>query len=244
MKAMIFAAGLGTRLKPLTDTMPKALVPVAGRPLLEHLILKLKSFGFGEVIVNVHHFPEQIITFIHANNSFGIRVEISDESGQLLDTGGGVKRAASFFNDSEPFLLHNVDILSNINFGDLYASHTETDAFATLAVSERETFRYLLFNNDDRLRGWTNIKTGEHKPSELINIDKYHKKAFTGIQILSPQALIKMKVYPDKFPIMDFYLNNVSEERIMAYSPSNLKILDVGKIDVIDAAANFLKTLQ
>ena len=141
MKAMIFAAGLGTRLKPMTDTIPKALVPIAGKPLLEHVILRLKEAGFDELIVNVHHFPDQIIDFLRANNNFGIRIEISDERDVLLDTGGAIRKAAWFFDDGKPFLVHNVDILSNLNLGDLYHQHLTTNPLATLVVSERDTFR-------------------------------------------------------------------------------------------------------
>ena len=132
---MIFAAGLGTRLKPLTDTLPKALIPIAGKPLLEHVILKLKAAGFDEIIVNIHHFPDQIIDFLKANDNFGIRIEVSDERNQLLDTGGGIKKVASFFDDGKPFLVHNVDILSNIDLQKLYSQHLQTNSLATLVVS-------------------------------------------------------------------------------------------------------------
>src|SRR5664280_1226211 len=167
MKAMIFAAGLGTRLKPVTDNLPKALVPIAGKPLLEHVILKLKSAGFDEIIVNIHHFPDQIIDFLKANNNFSIRIEVSDERNLLLDTGGGIRRAAWFFDDEKPFLVHNVDILSNVDLKELYQQHLRSNSLATLVVSKRDTFRYLLFNDDNRLCGWINEKTGETKPLEL-----------------------------------------------------------------------------
>ena len=131
MKAMIFAAGLGTRLKPVTDTIPKALVPVNGKPLLEHIILKIKNAGFDEIIVNVHHFPDQIIEFIELNNQFGIRIEISDERDRLLETGGGIKKAEWFFDDNQPFLVHNVDILSNLDLKKLYTNHLKSNSMAT-----------------------------------------------------------------------------------------------------------------
>src|ERR1035437_9615569 len=137
MKAMIFAAGLGTRLKPVTDNLPKALVPIAGKPLLEWVILKLKAAGFDEIIVNVHHFPNQIIDFLKGNDNFGIRIEISDESDSLLDTGGGIRNAAWFFDDGKPFLIHNVDILSNVDLKALYHQHLRTNSLATLVVSKR-----------------------------------------------------------------------------------------------------------
>ena len=146
MKALIFAAGLGTRLKPLTDKIPKALIPIGGKPLLEHVILKLKASGFNEIIVNVHHFPDQIIDFLKSKNNFDIRIEVSDERNLLLDTGGGIKNTAWFFDDGKPFLVHNVDILSNVDLNDLYNEHIHSDSLATLVVSKRDTFRYLLHN--------------------------------------------------------------------------------------------------
>ena len=238
---MIFAAGLGTRLKPLTDIMPKALVPIAGKPLLEHVILKLKSAGFDEIIVNVHHFGEMIVDFLKQNNHFGIRIEISDECEQLLDTGGGIKKSAWFFNDDKPFLVHNVDILSNINLTDLYQFHLKSDSFATLVVSKRDTFRHLLFDENNQLHGWINEKTDETKPQRLEDISGHQKLAFSGIQILSPACFENMKNFPEKFPIMDFYLSNVDKNKITAYIQTNYKMLDVGKLDVLDQAEEFVK---
>ena len=206
MKAMIFAAGLGTRLKPVTDNLPKALVPIAGKPLLEHVILKLKSAGFDEIIVNVHHFHDQIIDFLKENNNFSIRIEVSDERNLLLDTGGGIRKAAWFFDDEKPFLVHNVDILSNVDLKVLYHQHLRTNSLATLVVSKRDTFRYLLFDDNLRLSGWINEKTGETKPINLKKIELYNKLAFAGIQVLSPKVFDLMKNLEPKFPIMDFYL--------------------------------------
>lgn len=240
MKAMIFAAGLGTRLKPITDTLPKALVPIAGKPLLEHVILKLKASGFDEILINVHHFPDQIIDFIRANHAFDIRIEISDESNMLLDTGGGVKKAIAFFDDKKPFLVHNVDILSNINLTELYNQHLRTNPLATLVVSNRNTFRYLLFADDMRLCGWINEKTAETKPADLHHPERYNKLAFSGIQVLSPQVFDFMDSYPDKFSIMDFYLQNCSKNNILGFEPSDYKMLDVGKLDVLDEAERFV----
>ena len=153
---MIFAAGLGTRLKPLTDDRPKAMVEVNGKPLIQHIIEKLTANGFDEIIVNVHHFAEQIIDFLHENNNFGIRIEISDERGMLLETGGGIKKAAHFFDDGKPFLVHNVDIFSNADLRELYNHHIESSSAATLLVSDRKSSRNLLFNDDMRLCGWQN----------------------------------------------------------------------------------------
>lgn len=241
MKAMIFAAGLGTRLKPLTDNLPKALIPIAGKPLLEHVILKLKASGFDKIIVNVHHFPDQIIDFLKANNKFGIRIEVSDERDLLLDTGGGIRNAAWFFDDCNPFLVHNVDILSNVDLKALYNQHLRTNSLATLVVSQRDTFRYLLFDDNLRLNGWINEKTGETKPSTLKNIELYNKLAFSGIQVLSPSVFQLMEPLELKFPIMDFYLSNAKTQTISGFVPENFKMMDVGKLDVLDEAEKFIQ---
>lgn len=243
MKALIFAAGLGTRLKPLTDKMPKALVPIAGKPLLEHIILKLKASGFDEIIINVHHFPDQIIDFVRENNNFGIRIAISDERDNLLDTGGGIKKAAHFFDDNKPFLVHNVDILSTVDLSALYQQHIRTNALATLVVSQRDTFRYLLFDDDSRLCGWINEKTGETRPTGFTHPERYNKLAFSGIQVLSPAVFKLMDNFPDKFSIMDFYLSNPSQNRILGFIPDDYKMLDVGKLNVIDEAEMFVKSI-
>jgi NDP-sugar pyrophosphorylase family protein len=241
MRAMIFAAGLGTRLKPLTDTLPKALVPIAGKPLLEHVILKLKAAGFDEIIVNIHHFPDQIIDFLKANDNFGIRIEVSDERDQLLDTGGGIRKVASFFDDGKPFLVHNVDILSNLDLKELYNQHLRTNSLATLVVSERDTFRYLLFDDNLRLNGWINEKTGETKPAGLSKPELYNKLAFSGIQVLSPQVFDLMKELEPKFTIMDFYLSNAPTQLISGFIPADYKMLDVGKLNVLDEAEKFVQ---
>jgi len=241
MKAMIFAAGLGTRLKPLTDNLPKALVPIAGKPLLEWVILKLKAAGFDEIIVNVHHFPNQIIDFLKGNDNFGIRIEISDESDSLLDTGGGIRNAAWFFDDGKPFLIHNVDILSNVDLKALYHQHLRTNSLATLVVSKRDTFRYLLFNDDLRLNGWINEKTGQTKPADLKKPELYNKLAFSGIQMLSPRVFEFMENLEPKFPIIDFYLSTMKKEIISGFVPENYSMLDVGKLNMLDEAERFVK---
>ena len=242
MKAMIFAAGLGTRLKPLTDTMPKAMVQISGKPLLWHTIQKLKTAGFNEIIINVHHFAEQIIDYVKANDNFGIRIEFSDEREQLLDTGGGIKKASWFFDDGKPFLIHNVDILSNIDLRNLYEQHLKNTAIATLVVSKRETSRYLLFNVNNRLKGWINEKTGEVK-SPYFNFDntKHQKLAFSGIHIINPQIFSYFNLFSDKFSIIDFYLSICNKEKICGYIPANIQLIDVGKIDSITEAETFVK---
>ena len=244
MKALIFAAGLGTRLKPLTDTMPKALVPIDGKPLLEHVILKLKAAGFNQIIINVHHFPDQIIEFLKSKNNFDLRIEISDERDKLLDTGGGVKNAKWFFDDGKPFLVHNVDILSNIDLQSLYQQHLETSPLATLVVSERDTFRYFLFDEEARLKGWINEKTGEVRPDHLTHIELYNKLAFSGIQVLSPDVFKLMEHFPDHFSIVDFYLRNAAQQQIKAYVPHALKMIDVGKLNVLTDAEQFVRNSE
>ena len=244
MKALIFAAGLGTRLKPLTNNLPKALIPIAGKPLLEHVILKLKAAGVDEIIVNVHHFPGQIIAFLKTKNNFDIRIEVSNESDQLLDTGGGVRKTEWFFDDGKPFLVHNVDILSNLDLNALYNEHIKYDTLATLVVSKRDTFRYLLFNDDNRLCGWINEKTGETKPEIITDISGLNKLAFAGIQVLSPIVFDLMEKFEPKFPIMDFYLSNVQNHVIKGFVPNDFHILDVGKLEVLDQAEQFITTIN
>lgn len=243
MKALIFAAGLGTRLKPLTDTLPKALIPIAGKPLLEHVLLKLKEAGFNEIIVNIHHFPDLILDFLKSKNNFDLRIEVSDERDLLLDTGGGIRKAAWFFDDGLPFLVHNVDILSNVDLNRLYQAHLKSDSLATLVVSKRDTFRYLLFNDEQRLCGWINEKTGETKPIHFSDITIFNKLAFSGIQILSPRVFDLMENLDPKFPVMDFYLSNVENEMITGYIPNDFQMLDVGKLDVLDMAEEFVSRI-
>jgi len=241
MRAMIFAAGLGTRLKPITDSIPKALVPINGKPLLQLIIEKLKKSGFDEIIVNVHHFPDQIIDFLKANNNFGIRIEVSDERNQLLDTGGGIRKAKHFFDDGQPFLVHNVDILSDVDLQELFQHHLAADSLATLVVSKRDTFRYLLFNDDQRLCGWINEKTGETKPIGFNDISGFNKLAFAGIQVLSPRVFELMETLDAKFPIMDFYLSNAQTQVIKGFIPTDFHMLDVGKLNVLDEAERFVR---
>lgn len=240
MKAMIFAAGLGTRLKPLTDIIPKALIPIGGKPLLEYVILKLKAAGFDEIIVNVHHFADQIIDFLKQNQNFGIHIEISDERDHLLDTGGAIRKAAWFFDDGKPFLIHNVDILSDVDLNVLYSQHLMNESLATLVVSKRDTYRHLLFDKNLHMRGWINERTGETKPLGLSGIQDYQKLAFAGIQVLSPSIFSLMHELPQRFPIMDFYLSNVEHQSISGFVPKDFRMLDVGKLDVLHEAEKFL----
>lgn len=244
MKAMIFAAGKGTRLRPLTDSMPKALVSVAGKPLLQHTIEKLKASGFNEVIINVHHFADQIIDFVRANNSFGIRIEFSNESEKLLDTGGGVKRASWFFDDGQPFLIHNVDILSDIDLGALVKQHRESNSTVTLVCSQRETSRYLLFDRSNRLQGWVNEKTGEVKsPVAHRDPTHYRKLAFSGIHLLQPSLFKQMEEMADTFSIIDFYIKCCDEVIIKSHAPKGIQTIDVGKPESLQTAELFVNQL-
>ncbi len=237
MNALIFAAGLGTRLKPLTDTMPKAMVPVNGKPLVQILIEKLKSVGVTEIVINVHHFAQQIIDFVKANDSFGIDIKFSDETDMLLETGGGLKKASKLFSNTEPILVHNVDILSNADLESLYSGARHT----TMLVSERKTQRYLLFDDSNRLVGWTNIATGEVKsPFRDINPDNYHKYAFSGIQVFNQELLPYMDNWDGKFSIIDFYLSICDKVEIKCKADKELQLLDVGKLDTIAKAEEFL----
>ena len=241
MKAMIFAAGLGTRLKPLTDHMPKALVPVAGKPMLEHVINKLKSSGVNEIVINVHHFAQQIIDFVKANNNFGITIHISDETEQLLDTGGGIKKAAPFFD--EPFIVHNADILSNIDLKELYEYHLKSNNDATLLVSPRKTVRYLLFDNNDRLCGWVNKDTLQTKPAGVVYQPELQKEyAFGGIHEISPSLFRYMQdSWSGKFSIMDFYLETCKEAQLGGYVKEDLQLIDIGKTDTLMKAEEFIR---
>ena len=240
MVGMIFAAGLGTRLKPLTDTMPKALVPLAGKPLLQWQVEKLRDAGITDIIVNVHHFPDMIIDTIRANEGWGCSITVSDERDQLLDTGGGLKKAINhspFALRHSPLLACNVDILSNIDIKELVRAY-EQAGVSQLVVSERSTQRYLCFDAQNTLCGWTNIKTGELKGHDGRHL------AFSGMQILSPETLSHLQDMPqEKFSLIDFYLQVMNEVPLKAFVPSDYRMMDVGKIDQINEAEAFAESL-
>lgn len=245
MKAMIFAAGLGTRLKPLTDTMPKALVPVCGEPLLYHVITKLKAAGYDELVVNVHHFAEQIVDYL-STHDFGVKICVSDESECLQETGGGILHARPFLEGGEdPFLIHNVDILSNLDLA-WFRQQTPPEALATLLVSERQTSRYLLFDDTLHLCGWTDLRTGEVRtPYPDLDPARCRRFAFSGIHNLSPrifEAFDQMAV-PERFPIMDFYLKACARYPIVGVQAQDLKLMDVGKVDTLAQAEDWLKAI-
>lgn len=261
---MIFAAGLGTRLRPLTDNLPKALVEINGKPLLQHTIEKLTGEGFDDIVINIHHFAEKIREFI-ASHDFGkCRISISDESDLLRDTGGGIRHAEAFLNGNGPFLVHNTDIISDVSLRELYSAHMEHGkALATLTVSNRKTERYLLFRKDisgkPELAAWCNTKTGEtkspyrelvHRPDGrdfdiegFISSNGLKKYAFSGIHVISPEIFSLMSDMPERFPIMDFYLGIAGKYSITCHIAKNNTIIDVGKPDSIEKAENFIKKI-
>lgn len=238
---MILAAGLGTRLKPLTDRIPKALVPIAGKPLLEWQLEKLRAAGIREVVINVHHFADQVEAYVRENASFGMDIRFSDERELLLETGGGLRKAAALLGNDQPVLVCNVDVLSTICLDKLIAAH-DPKTLSTIVVSPRETQRYFLFDTDRRLMGWTNRKTGEVKPAEL-NTEGLEPLAFSGMHVVSPEIFEVMQPYPDKFSITDFYIDQCREHVIKAFVPSDYRMMDIGKIDSLDEAERFAKTL-
>ncbi|MCO6488705.1 MAG: nucleotidyltransferase family protein [Phaeodactylibacter sp.] len=239
MKAMIFAAGLGTRLRPLTENKPKALVEIGGMPLLEITIRRLKYFGVRQIVANIHHFGEQVIGFLEQHASFGIDITISDERGLLLDTGGGLLKAAPFFQDA-PFLVHNVDILSDVNLSALYRAHLASGALATLAVRERPSSRHLLFDEGGLLAGWRHNRTGEERISRPV--PKYQPLAFSGLYVLSPRIFEFMPPGP-VFSIIDVFLEAAKSERLQAYRHDASLWLDVGKPDALGKAEALVKDI-
>jgi len=239
MKAMILAAGLGTRLRPLTDTRPKALVEVAGRTLLEITLSRLRAFGIREVIINVHHFADMVVEYLKANDNFGIRIEISREE-VLLDTGGGLKKAAWFFlggPSEEPFLLHNVDVISTIDFGRMVQVHNERRALATLAVQERSTSRYLLFDEGHQLCG----RRAEGKEELVRSAQQMQALAFGGIHVISPRFLTMM-AEEGAFSIIATYLRLTGQgEKIVGFRADEYEWRDVGKLEDLERAGEDLR---
>lgn len=261
-KAMIFAAGMGTRLKPLTDHMPKALVEISGKPLIEHVLRKLVFAGFNDITINVHHFADMIEKWtqnFHKINEFSevdIKLNISDERHELLETGGAIAHARNLLTEANPskkVLIHNVDILSNVNLSEFNKFFDNTSADACLLVSARKTARYFVFNDDMRLLGWTNISTGEikspydevHKslakrPQDALDVDNLHLRAFSGIHLINTDIINSMSSWPKKFSITDFYLNACKDIVITGYEQADLKLMDVGKLNTIQEAEQFI----
>lgn len=239
MRAMVLAAGLGTRLRPLTDDRPKALVEVAGRTMLEITLARLRAFGIREVIVNVHHFADMVVDYLRANDNFGMRIDVSREE-MLLDTGGGVKKAAGFFLDdpasaNEPFLLHNVDILSNFDLARMLAAHQETGALATLAVQKRDSSRMLLFDEDALLRG-------RQSRGEMIASPHLEALAFAGIHVISPRLLTMMQE-DGAFSIITTYQRLADEgEKINGYRDDAAYWCDLGRPESVAQAEKDIRT--
>ena len=239
---MLFAAGKGTRLRPITDRLPKALVPVAGKPLLAIIIERLRNAGVEEIVINIHHFGEQILDYL-SNNDFGVNISVSDVRESLLHSGGGLKKAVPVFSSSnEPILLHNVDILSNADIA-LFYEKSSTQA-ATLLVSSRKTSRYLLFDENNCLRAWQNVMTGEVRtPYADIDLGRLRPYAFSGIHCFSPSLFPFMESFAERFSLIDFYLQVCDKVDVKCEVKPDLRMLDVGKRDTLERAEEFLQNL-
>jgi len=237
MKAMIFAAGIGSRLQPLTNQIPKALVEVGGKTMLEHSIRHLVCCGFTDIIINLHHFPDKIKQTLKQNNNFGAQISFSEEYEELLDTGGGLKKAGWFFAGGN-FLAYNVDILTNMNLNAFIQHHEEKCALATLFVRERQSSRYLLFDDKNRLAGWENIKTGEKIITR--NTDKYKRLAFSGVHAINPAIFDDL---PDKevFSVIEAYLHLSQQHDIIGYEDNQSYWFDIGNMEKLENARGFFK---
>ncbi len=241
MKAMIFAAGLGTRLYPLTSDRPKALVEVAGRTLLQRAIERVRDAGYNDLVINIHHFGDQIISYLEANDNFGTAITISDEREGLLDTGGGILKAADWLNGEEPFLVYNVDVLSNIDLSLFRKYHLERGGVATLVVRDRSTARYLAFDESMQLSGWKNIQTGQ----EILSGNKpiCNLLAFSGIQLIEPR-IFKLITETGSFPIIQLYLRLAANHPIYGYNDQSSLWMDLGKPDQITEAEKYLNVVK
>lgn len=242
---MIVAAGLGTRLQPLTNELPKALVPLNGKPLLQWICEKLIFSGFNEIIINVHHFADQIIHFVHQQHDFNIRIEFSDERDQLLDTGGAIKKAAWFFDDQRPFLIHNVDVISDIDLGALYQKHLELKADATLLVNRRSSQRHLWFDETGQLKAWSNDTTKSFKsPFNHVDLRQCHPLSFAGIHVMSTSLLDQMNGWEMPFSVIDFYLSMALEHPILGYEANEMNWFDVGTVAKLKTAEAWVSKQQ
>lgn len=225
---MVFAAGLGTRLRPITNDIPKALVPVGGTTMLERVIRKIRAAGIDEIVVNTHHFADKVEAFLSGNPEIGKGVSISREDGEALETGGGIRNARKMLEGSGSFLMHNVDILSDIDLKKFTAS-CESGSLATLAVQETEADRYFLFDDDLRLVGWTNVRTGEVKsPYPGLDPSNCRRLSFCGVHILSDEVFPLMEGWPDRFGIVDFYLSVAATRTIRGIIQKDIHLLDIG----------------
>lgn len=241
MKAMILAAGLGTRLKPWTLSHPKALVPVEGEPMLRRVMMKLKGEGFDRITVNVHHFASQIEDYLR-DNDFGVEVAVSDERERLLDTGGALLHAREkLFGEPGPVLIHNVDILSDADLGGLMRHHEESGADCTLLVSDRESSRRLIFSRDMRLKGWRNLNDGSYKPAGFVAGADDREYAFSGIYVVGEAVVDRMAAVcgDAAFPIIDFLLANIESLKIEGVMATGLRLIDIGKPATLSQAHEF-----
>jgi NDP-sugar pyrophosphorylase family protein len=232
MKAMILAAGKGTRMLPFTENKPKALLEVQGITLLEHTILYLKYYGVEEIIINIHHYSKQIIDFVKRNSSFGLRIEFSDESDELLDTGGGLYKARWFFSDGKPFVLTSSDVITNLDLQEMYRYHEKNSPMATLAVKHRKSSRDFLFDQDYRLCGWHNNTTSETRVVRLVH--NQVKIAFSTIHILNP-AIFDNITERGRFSIIDVYLRLAPVQRIMGFEHDQSLWFECGRIENLES---------
>lgn len=236
MKALIFAAGYGTRLKPVTDQIPKALVPIGGKTLLEHTINRLIHFGFNDIIINVHHFAKQLVDYVESKKGFDAKISFSDETGFILDTGGGLLKTAWFFTDDTPFLVTNVDLVTNINLKKFYDFHLSSGGLVSLAVQSRESSRKFLFNQMDELSGWEDRKSG----TRIITreMENYKPMSFNGMHVIDP-VIFRLIQETGRFSIIDLYLRLSANERLLAYS-ADYFWMDVGKPGDLEKAEQLI----
>lgn len=242
---MIFAAGLGTRLRPLTNDRPKALVEIGGKTMLERVITKLAEAGFDDITINIHHFGQKIIDFLEQHNNFGLNIHISDERDLLLDTGGGILKARHLLDGNEPFLVHNADIVTSVDLHAMWNTHIESGAMATLLVKDRKTSRYFVFDGDNRLQGWINKSTGETRPSAFTHCEGMRELAFGGIHVISPSIFDELEKYSQgqaKFSITPFYVDECHNHVIKGFVQNTpYTWLDVGKPETLKEAEELFK---
>lgn len=243
MNALILAAGLGTRLGELTSDRPKALVEVCGRTMLEHQLRHLSAAGFDRFVINIHHFAPKVKSFLEDHQNFGLDICLSDESDLLLDTGGGIRKAMRLFGNEQPVLVHNVDIFSRVDLKALYSGHIESGADSTLLVAQRSTSRYLYFDTDGLLRGWSNEKTGQvRSPYPGFDKSRFTPCAFQGIHVLSNTLLPLLDAIPEsRFSITDFYVDNAARLRLRSVLSDSNNWVDAGKPETLERAAQIIR---
>lgn len=243
MNALILAAGLGTRLGELTSDRPKALVEVCGRTMLEHQLRHLSAAGFDRFVINIHHFAPKVRAFLEEHKNFGLDIRLSDESDLLLDTGGGIRKAMRLFDNEQPVLVHNVDIFSSVDLKALYNGHIESGADSTLLVAQRSTSRYLYFDADGLLHGWSNEKTGQvRSPFPDFDKSQFTPCTFQGIHVLSQTLLPLLDAIPEpKFSITDFYVDNAARLRLRSVISDPGNWVDAGKPETLERASQIIR---